>query len=165
MSRHRFAGDPARFDVVADVVAERFPDARYVADVAGGQGMLSRRLSKRHGYDCEVIDPRGWALKGVSSREQHYSSDMAEFYDLIVGLHPDEALRPVVDSAQCRPVLVIPCCNFWTRARRLGQAELLDAVRAHQQEIGGTSETVQLDFRGPKNRGLILRPPGVDACR
>jgi hypothetical protein len=41
------------------------PERRsYVADVAGGQGMLTRILRKRFGFETEVIDPRGWALKG-----------------------------------------------------------------------------------------------------
>lgn len=64
MARHRFHGDPARFEVVARFIADRFPDARYVADVAGGQGMLTRMLRKRFGFEAEVIDPRGWALRG-----------------------------------------------------------------------------------------------------
>ena len=64
MTRHRFHGDPARFEVVGRFIADRFPDARYVADVAGGQGMLTRILRKRFGFEAEVIDPRGWALRG-----------------------------------------------------------------------------------------------------
>src|SRR6476659_1341809 len=115
MSRHRFHGDPARFDTVAEFVAERFPDARYVADVAGGQGMLTRILRKRMGLEAEVVDPRGWTLKGVPARAECYDASMADYYDLVVGLHPDEALRSVVESAVTSAVLVVPCCNFWTR--------------------------------------------------
>lgn len=159
MARHRFHGDPARFEVVADFVAERFADARYVADVAGGQGMLARRLSKHHGYTCEVIDPRGWTLKGVPGRAEPYLADMADYYDLVIGLHPDEALRPVVESARVRPVLVVPCCNFWTRSCRLGRSELLQAITDHHVGIGGRCEPVQFAFAGPKNDGLVLLPP------
>ncbi|MEQ7122990.1 hypothetical protein ABN034_00575 [Actinopolymorpha sp. B11F2] len=159
MSRHRFHGDPTRFEVVAGFVADRFPDARYVADVAGGQGMLTRILGKRYGIECEVVDPRGWTLKGVPSRQEEYAASMADFYDVIVGLHPDEALPAVVDSARVRPVVVVPCCNFWTRAQRLGQAELLATIGRHHRGIGGGVEEIQLDFRGPKNRGIVLTPP------
>ncbi|MGW0229913.1 hypothetical protein ACWDWO_16490 [Actinopolymorpha singaporensis] len=161
MSRHRFHGDPARFEVVAAYVGERFPTAKYVADVAGGQGMLARLLRKRYGMECEVVDPRGWTLKGVPGRAEEYSAAMADFYDVVVGLHPDEALREVVDSAVTRPVLVVPCCNFWDRSHRLGQAELLAAVAAHHRGLGGPCETVRLDFRGPKNLGLVLEPPAA----
>lgn len=159
MSRHRFHGDATRFDAVARFVSVRFPTARYVADVAGGQGMLARILGKRYGIECDVVDPRGWTLKGISSRPEEYSAQMADYYNLVVGLHPDEALRPVVESAIIRPVVVVPCCNFWSRSHKLGQDELLSAISAHHEGLGGRSEPVRLDFRGPKNLGLVLEPP------
>lgn len=162
MTRHRFHGDPARFDVLAGFVVERFPTAHYVADVAGGQGMLARILTKRFGLECEVVDPRGWTLKGVAHRGIEYTADLADYYDLVLGLHPDEALRPVVESAAVRPVVVVPCCNFWSRSERLGRDALLDAVAAHQQAIGGTTELVSFAFSGPKNTGLVLIPPAPD---
>lgn len=161
MTRHRFHGDPARFAVLAGFVVERFPDAHYVADVAGGQGMLARVLGKRHGLECDVIDPHGWTLKGVASRAVEYTCDLADYYDVVVGLHPDEALRPVVESAAVRPVVVVPCCNFWSRSERLGRDALVDAIGAHQHGIGGTTELVSFAFSGPKNTGLVLIPPAV----
>jgi hypothetical protein len=163
MTRHRFHGDPARFEVVARFIADRFPDARYVADVAGGQGMLTRILRKRYGVEAEVIDPRGWALKGVPARAESYTPPMGDYYDLVVGLHPDEALRSVVESAGRVAVLVVPCCNFWTRQRRLGRDELIGQISEFHNGLGGTSERVTLAFGGPANHGLILRPPSPDA--
>lgn len=157
MARHRFHGDPARFEVLADFVASRFPKAATAADVAGGQGMLARLLSKRHNIDSEVIDPRGWVLRGVSARAEEYSAKMADYYDVIVGLHPDEALCEVVASAVVRPVVLVPCCNFWTRERRLNRDELLDAIVQHHRPVGGV-ERVTFAFRGPKNEGLVLLP-------
>lgn len=144
--------------MVAEFVAERFPEARFAADVAGGQGMLSRPLSKHHNVTSEVIDPRGWTLKGVASRAEFYAAEMADYYDVIIGLHPDQALRPVVESATRVPVLVVPCCNFWSTGTKLGRAALLAAITAHHEGIGGRVEPVTLDFEGPMNRGLILRP-------
>jgi hypothetical protein len=81
---------------------------------------------------------------------------MAGYYDVIIGLHPDDALREVVNSARVRPVLVVPCCNFWLRDIKLGRDELLDAIEKHHAAYG-TSERVVLDFRGPHNRALVLR--------
>ena len=159
MARHRFHGDAARFDVVADFVAARFPEARTAADVAGGQGMLARRLSKQHNLECDVIDPHGWVLRGVSSRAEEYSASMADYYDVVIGLHPDEALREVVDSARVRPVVVVPCCNFWTRERKLGRDELLAAIFDFHTARGGVAEVMTFGFRGPKNEGLVLLPP------
>ncbi|WP_027341469.1 hypothetical protein [Hamadaea tsunoensis] len=159
MSRHRFHGDPARFDVVAQFVAGRFPAARYVADVAGGQGMLTRILRKKFGLEAEVIDPRGWTLKGVPGRAEEFDAAMADYYDLLVGLHPDEALRAVVESADRAPVFVVPCCNFWSRDTKLGRDELADKIAEFHDARGGTVERVVLDFAGPKNRALVLLPP------
>jgi hypothetical protein len=158
MSRHRFHGDPARFDVVAEFVADRFQDATYVADVAGGQGMLTRILRKRFRFEAEVVDPRGWTLKGVPARADKYHASMADYYDVVVGLHPDEALRAVVESADRSPVLVVPCCNFWTRESKLGRDGLMDEIEAFHKARGGTSERLVLKFTGPKNRALVLLP-------
>ena len=158
MARHRFHGDPTRFEVVADFVAGRFPRARTAADVAGGQGMLARLLTKRHNVTTDVIDPRGWTLRGVSSRVEEYDAAMAGHYDVIVGLHPDEALPAVVASARTRPVVVVPCCNFLDRERKLGRDALLAAIAGGHD---GDTEAVTFDFRGPKNEGLVLLPIGA----
>lgn len=154
-SRHRFHGDPQRFEVMADFVAERYPGLRYVADVAGGQGMLTRLLAKR-GFDAEVVDPRGNCLTGVRNRPSEYTADMADYYDLIVGLHPDQALRPVVESARLRPVVVVPCCNFWDTGAKLGRDALLDALVEYAAVHRLAAQRVTLGFRGPQNLALCL---------
>ncbi|QGN32400.1 hypothetical protein [Microlunatus sp. Gsoil 973] len=158
MARHTFHGAPGRFEATARFVADRFPEAQYVADVAGGQGMLARILAKRYNKQAEVVDPRGWPLRGVSNRAMAYDAVLADFYDLVIGLHPDQALRPVVESADRVPVLIVPCCNFWDREARLGRDALLDAIGRHQVEHGGSVEPVTLEFDGPMNRGLVLLP-------
>ncbi len=158
MSRHRFHGDPERFTILADYIAERYwRSIRYIADVAGGQGMLSRVLTKKYNYDAEVIDPRSYTLKGVSSQTREFGKEMATYYDLIVGLHPDEATRAVAEAACIRPAILIPCCNFWSE-EKLGQEELLHAIEVYYQEQGVTYERVQLPFKGPKNIALVSEP-------
>ena len=151
----RFHGDPARFEEIANFISDHFGrDVRYIADVAGGQGMLSRLLNK-HGYKAEVIDPRGWTLTGITSRQEEYLSSMADYYDLIVGLHPDEALHQVIESAKVRPVLVVPCCNFWDRTRKLGRDELLAEIEDYFTENKIPFTKVSFGFKGPNNRGFI----------
>src|SRR5438270_5164794 len=159
VSRHRFHGDPMRFPVMAEFLAGRFPEARYVADVAGGQGMLSRLLQKRHNIESEVIDPRGWTLRGVAGRQEEFVAESADFYDVVVGLHPDESLREVVRAATLRPVVVVPCCNFWSETEKLGRNALLHAIEEHHRGIGGPCDRVVLDFHGPYNQALVLTPP------
>lgn len=159
-TRQRFHGDPARFQVVAQYVGSRFDgDVRYVADVAGGQGMLAKLLSKHYGFEAEVIDPRGWTMKGVTGRVETYTAAMADYYDLVIGLHPDQAIREVARSALARPVVLVPCCNFWSE-EKLGRAALLEATGAYYHRHGVRFETVTFDFAGPHNIGLISTPPG-----
>ncbi|MEX2393105.1 MAG: hypothetical protein WD826_01365, partial [Actinomycetota bacterium] len=83
----------------------------------------------------------------------------ASYYDLVIGLHPDEATRAVVEAALVGPVLIVPCCNFWDEAQKLGRDALLDAIAEHYDAKGVTYERVELDFRGPKNLALLSSPP------
>lgn len=152
-------GDEQRFEAVASFIYEYYGKSiRYIADVAGGQGLLARLLCKKYNYEAEVIDPRGYTLKGVASRACVYTPDMAEYYDLIVGLHPDEALRPVVESALIRPVLAVPCCNHWDASRKLGTKALLEAVCDYLSTHSIAYETVVFGFKGPKNIGIVTKP-------
>ena len=158
-SQHRFHGGTDRFDVVASFVADYFGNSiQYIADVAGGQGMLSRILNKKYNYESEVIDPREHGLRGVPRQTAEYDAHMAGFYDLIIGLHPDEATRPVAESALIRPVLVVPCCNFWA-AEKLGRDELVNAIADYYDQHDVDYERITLPFKGPKNIGLLSYPP------
>lgn len=157
--RHRFYGDPRRFEAVAQFVYDTYgKSVQYVADVAGGQGMLCRILRKKYNYDCEVIDPRGWTLKGVPSRVVELDRSLAEYYDLIVGLHPDEATRAVAEAALSRPTILIPCCNFWSE-EKLGRDELIAAIADYYRMHRVRYQRVEFGFRGPKNIGLVSEPP------
>jgi hypothetical protein len=158
-SRHRFHGDPDRFEVVAEFISNTYgPTIQYLADVAGGRGMLCRILRKKYNYDCEVVDPRGWTLKGVPNRSTQFEASIAAYYDLIIGLHPDEATRAVAQAALVRPVILIPCCNFWS-AEKLGRDELISAIETYYREHGVRFRRVKFGFKGPKNIGLVSEPP------
>lgn len=156
--QHRFHGAPERFEVLAEYINARYGNrVTYIADVAGGQGMLARILNKKYNYACEVIDPRGWTLKGVPGRQEVFSPDLSPFYDLIVGLHPDEATRAVAEAALLRPAILIPCCNFWSE-EKLGRDELIDAIAGYYEQHGVRYERVTFQFSGPKNIGLVSQP-------
>lgn len=160
IKKNRFHGDTKRFEAVAEFIACRYgKDIKYIADVAGGQGMLSRILHKKYNYHIEVIDPRRYQLIGVPSRAMPYTSDMADYYDLIIGLHPDEATREIAKSAIRRPVVLIPCCNFWIQGEKLGSLALVEAIEQFYTEQQIPFERVIFDFEGPKNIGLISAPP------
>ena len=163
MSRkqHLLYGDPNRFEVVADFVIERFSGGvKYVADVAGGKGLLTRVLSKRGNFICELIDPRKTVVKGIRHRAEEFRAEMANYYDLLVGLHPDDALRELVNAALIRPVVLIPCCNFWDNQRR-SHDELLEAIEDFYRDHSVHFERIALDFKGPKNVTIVSESMGL----
>lgn len=149
-------GAKNRFEEVAKFVHSRFGSSiKYIADVAGGQGVLSRILNKKYNYESEVIDPRHYQLIGVRNRECEYNSGMADYYDLIIGLHPDEAIREVVESSNTTPVLVLPCCNFWDRKKKLGVKELIAEISKWLSDNHIKYEIIAFNFKGPKNIGIL----------
>lgn len=155
----RCHGDERRFEIIASFVYEVFGTSiKYIADVAGGQGLLSRILTKKYNYVCEVIDPREYILKGVKSQCCEYTVQQAKYYDLIIGLHPDEATKAIVESALYRPVLIVPCCNFWDLNTRLGSKALIDSICCYLKDNNIDYQVVQFDFKGPKNVGIVTRP-------
>ena len=156
---HSFHGAPERFEVLADFIASTYGrKIKYIADVAGGQGMLTRILRKKYNYEAEVVDPRGFTLVGVPGRKAEFSKDMADNYDLIVGLHPDEATRAVAEGALVRPAILIPCCNFWDRSKKLGREAMLEEISKFYDENNVEYKKVIFDFASSKNIGLVSRP-------
>lgn len=156
---HRFNGDPGRFQVLADYIAGKYKGrVKTVADVAGGQGMLTKILRKKYNFEAEVVDTREHVLVGVQHRREEYMAEMAGYYDLIVGLHPDQATKAVAASALVRPTILIPCCNFWTRERKLGREALLAEIEKFYRENKVVFKRVVFGFEGPKNVGLVSEP-------
>jgi hypothetical protein len=82
---------------------------------------------------------------------------MADYYDLVVGLHPDEAMRAVARAALVRPAILNPCCNFWSE-KRLGRDELLDAIERYYRGHDLSYKRVEFAFDGPTNIGIVSGP-------
>lgn len=154
----RHHGDENRFQVLAEFIYETFgKKIKYIADVAGGQGSLTRILNKKYNYVSEVIDPRHYTVKGISHRESEYNSDMASFYDLIVGLHPDEATKEVVKSAFIKPTIIIPCCNHWDEERKLGSKAIAEDIKLYLDKKNIKCYLQELKFNYP-NIAVIALP-------
>lgn len=159
IKRHRFHGAIDRFEVTAEFIYTTFGNKiRYIADVAGGQGMLSRILNKRYNYESEVIDPRGYTLKGITSIKNYLNNDIAKNYDLIVGLHPDQATRAVGQAALVKPTILIPCCNFWDTSKVLSYQNLIDSIEAFYKENSIKYSKTLLGFSSNKNTAFITYP-------
>lgn len=103
--------DKRRFDLFAELLRERFPQARRVFDVAGGMGKLNEALTRR---GCEVVtfDRRHKHLP-VTFAEREFTLGEPVACDLVVGLHADGATRVIIEYAgQHRlPFAVVPCCS------------------------------------------------------
>ena len=129
-----------RHRVTADWLVERFslqPGGGAVLDIAGGRGDLGFELAAKLGLDCLTVDTRPAKMKSWQTRylRRHPSAPAprhlqdtfdTEFFTrqagavelgnvaLVVGLHPDEATEPIVDTALQLGLrfAVIPCCVF-----------------------------------------------------
>jgi hypothetical protein len=123
-------GDGRRFVVFARFLREAFPEAKSVADVAGGRGLLSIEL-RQLGFAPTIIDPRlatnlphrvrkelrKEALRtGRVPRVPRLQARLEELdlspFDLVAGLHPDQATEPLVRRATelGKPFAIVPCC-------------------------------------------------------
>jgi hypothetical protein len=157
---HNFHGAVDRFEVVAEYIVDNFGrNIKYIADVAGGQGMLTRILRKQYNYEAEVVDPRGNTLVGVPSNPVVFSKEMADNYDLIIGLHPDEATRSVAEAALFRPTLLIPCCNFWNPRIKLDRNGLITEISKYYDSMNISYKIVEFGFKSYMNKGLVSTPP------
>jgi hypothetical protein len=125
------ANDGRRFRAFADFIHQTYPDAQAIADVAGGRGKLSYYLHGL-GYDATIIDSRDGHLPRWMRRTLRKQSvkrgrlieiprmvrklqdiDLRPF-DLIVGLHPDEATEHLLRAAIAlgKDFAIVPCCVF-----------------------------------------------------
>jgi hypothetical protein len=108
-------GDPARFRLMADVIATEFPNrSARIADVAGGKGGLKAELYRRDFHRVTCWDRRRRHAKGrPGQRYQLFTYEHADRnYDLVVAMHPDEATDHAILYAAMRgvPCVVCPCC-------------------------------------------------------
>jgi hypothetical protein len=119
-------GDRRRFDVFARFIANQVPkpirgDVR-VADVAAGKGALSFAL-REHGFThitpFEPSPRKGGQVRRLGIRAQLFTPEIARDFDLVVGMHPDEATDCILDGAAKAGIMAIvcPCCakpTSWT---------------------------------------------------
>lgn len=103
--------DKRRFDLFAELLRGRFPNATRVFDVAGGQGKLNEALTRR---GCKVLtfDRRHKHLP-VAFAERDFTLEEPCECELVVGMHPDGATRVIIDYAARHrvPFAIVPCCS------------------------------------------------------
>lgn len=107
-------GDPARFRLFARTVQRHFPaPGAIIADVASGRGALQSEL-RQLGYTRVTSWDRRRRNAGGRPCYRYGLFDWREAtdYDLVLGMHPDEATDQIVRYAGERrvPFVVCPCC-------------------------------------------------------
>ena len=103
--------DKRRFDLFAEYLTSRFPDARRIYDVAGGMGKLNQALTAR-GRLCTTFDRRQKHFD-VPFVERIFTLEEPCETDLVVGMHSDGATRVIVEYAGRHrvPFAIVPCCS------------------------------------------------------
>ncbi|MFM2152430.1 MAG: hypothetical protein RL199_865 [Pseudomonadota bacterium] len=149
--------DKRRFDLFADLLVTRFPDAVRVFDVAGGMGRLNEALVAR-GRSVTTFDTRHKHLP-VRFAERLFTLDEPCEADLVVGMHADGATRLIVEYAARHrlPFAVVPCCSDNGMPYKPWMRHLTELATSLGLEA--FEETLAMDGRA---RVILGRPP-VDA--
>jgi len=103
--------DRRRFELFAELLTRRFPAARRVFDVAGGEGRLNEALSAR-GLQVLTFDRRH-KHRPVPYAQRDFTLEEPCLAELVVGLHADGATRLIIEYAARHQVAyaVVPCCS------------------------------------------------------
>jgi hypothetical protein len=103
--------DRRRFELFAELLVQRFPGARRVFDVAGGEGRLNEGLSAR-GLEVLTFDRRA-KHRPVPYAQRDFTLEEPCEAELVVGLHADGATRLIIEYAARHRVAyaVVPCCS------------------------------------------------------
>lgn len=107
-------GDSARFRLMADAIEAGIPKLSRIADVAGGKGQLQAELYRRGYRNVVSWDTR----RKYSGPRRIYRNGLFDYrsaprdYDVVVGMHPDQATDHIVAYAVKHnvPFVVCPCC-------------------------------------------------------
>ena len=146
--------DKRRFDLFAELLRARFPEAKRVFDVAGGMGKLNEALSRR---GCEVItfDRRHKHLP-VTFAEREFTLEEPCACELVVGMHPDGATRVIIDYAAKHrvPFAIVPCCSDNSMPYKPWMRHLSELATAQ----GLVVTEVELPMEG-RARVIVGQPP------
>ena|SRR3989344_654652 len=159
-------GDSRRFDLFAKVAARNFPPESFtkVADVAGGKGYLQLALRQQGYSDVTTFDKRNKRsrLKGTVFRHRFFGSEIKDSFDLILGMHPDEATDVIIVEAIRRrvPFIICPCCIMPTVRPFWGQHKYqnwLSHLKGLAEKADFRVQQTSLQMTG-RNIVLIGRP-------
>lgn len=146
--------DKRRFDLFADLLVAKYPEALRIFDVAGGMGKLNESLIAR-GRTCTTFDMRHKHLD-VQFAERQFTLEEPCAADLVVGMHADGATRIIIEYAAKHgvPFAVVPCCSDNSMPYKPWMRHLNELA----QSLGLATEEVELPMEGRSK--VLLGKPG-----
>lgn len=155
---------------MADFIMSTYQKCR-VADVGGGKGLLSFLLNKE-GWDCVVIDPFDQILKhkykdlkngkrvklsedeivGVERVSAMFKKEMAEDYDLLMGLHAHGSNIKIIQSAleYKKDFAILPCCVIDEPVEKVSGINWLNSLFDYATGLGLNPKKAILNFAGQR---------------
>lgn len=156
-------GDPRRFTRFAELIKTQFPNAKNIADVAGGKGYLQLALKEKGYENVTTFDKRKHRCRrNIKFKHLYFSEKIKERFDLIVGMHPDEATDVIVVEASKRkiPFAIVPCCVKPTASIVHGQYNYTNWIKHLKQLAERKNFKVQeLNLRITGKRLVIIGRP------
>ena len=164
-----------RFQLLADFIEANFDASMRVLDVGGGKGLLTYLLRLR-GYAACVVEPEFQVLPGkykdlntnkrvkipqtesVPRISDNFEVELAENFDLIVGLHAHGANLKMLEAAGRfgKPCVLMPCCVIGESATPTPGESWFKWLVHMAEEAGLGVEYFCLNFKG-QNVGFIAR--------
>ena len=160
-----------RFQLLHQWIIENFNPCR-VADIGGGKGLLTYLLQKS-GWEATVIDPvhqplpnkykdivtnkqtRITSAEFVPHIDQEFNLEMAQKFDLLVGMHAHGCNVKIIDAAKKfgRGFILMPCCIIDEPLYPESGVHWLECLAEYAVKKGFVLHTFRLNFRG-QNIGL-----------
>lgn len=107
-------GDVRRFDLFGELISSHFERDCIVADVAGGKGMLQAKLRQCGFKNVVTFDKRKGRKDRPTMRYEYrwFDHRVKGRFDLLVGMHCDEATDVIITEAASRKAdfVICPCC-------------------------------------------------------
>ena len=160
-------GDSRRFQVFAQFISKQFPHQdTHIADVAGGKGDLQLALRELGYTNVTTFDKRKKKkiTRGVRYQHRWFDTGVKQDFNLLLGMHPDEATDVIVVEAARRsiPFAIVPCCVMPNAITFWGQHNYrtwLSWLETNASKRGHRVERFYLNIQG-KNTVLLGRLKG-----
>lgn len=142
-----------------------------VADIGGGKGLVTYIL-KKSGWQSTVIDPEYQELptkyreldktrvkiapeEKVLHINKPFSIEMAQDFDLLLGLHAHGAMRYILEASAKynKDFIILPCCVIDEPIVKQRDINWRESLFEYAKELGLPVKKIQFNFMG-KNIAL-----------